>query len=663
MVETYMAALELSEEAPVSEIELTEFQRAHKKLAQQGAPFKLLKGKSRGSHPDKPSQDRPEPTKNLLAPRPDADSAKLQFVLTDPHIRGAIEKSLAAATQCFIEQFFDLVGVPRPKTQPVNATHQLAEENDEPGKLRSTVAKVIALIEEAHDVGVSSVQDLKKLMTIDQDLAGETPPAEIIKIVNDVDLVRFGILLTQHRKLHELTETLRFATDLSSTPFEALIRASQMAAIAGTSVYAHLCPAQAVREATRKSEDARALISAFADAESALAILGFDRSSPASCLEAVYLAAMVASRLPSSYRDYFIWSSSGGAETFQRAIDKWTELVRSEAEWVARLPGYAASGRPSLEEVEALATQFSLVGKKRLRTQLAGVETAVQVSLARLGFDPQSYTIRDELEALLAHLRAVRRFCTNATYTQMFGSSWAGLDTPFDQIAAAILKIRNINNLFKEAAHGSLVFNRLIVLEVDQLDALASLSLSTDAFRMLSLDLKARLDERAIDDLLSELIAEQDLAASIVGADSERLTADISVPLSQVYDTAARENLRRELSQMFEREPLAPIVEQLNGSKATGEAALKAVAWVSAINRNDLPPRLRSQLLSENVAHVRDRVRDFSNRTQLILKEFDDYVAKFEQKFENVGLSFMTQTELLAQVDRVIEQRTRQHSA
>lgn len=662
MVETYMAALELSEEDPVSETELNDFQRAHKKLARHGKPFKLLKGKSRGSHPDQPNQDQHAPPQNPLATRPDANPAKLQFVLADPDMRGAIEKSFAAAARCFIEQFIDIVGGPRSLAQPINASRPVGKENDEPGRLRSTVAKVVAIIEEAHDVGVNSVQDLKQLMAVNQDLAEETPPAEIIKTVNDVDLVRFGILLTQHRKLQELTDALRFATDLSSMPFEALIRASQIAAIAGTSEYAHLCPAQAFREAKRKSEDAWALISVFADAEAALTILGFDRSSPASCLEAVYLAAMVANRLPSSYRDYFIWSSSGGAETFQRAHEKWTELVTTDAEWLARLPGYAASGRPSLEEIEVLATQFSLVGPQRLRAQLAGDETAAQMCLARFGFDPQSDTIRDELEALLAHLRAVRRFCTNVTYKQMFGSSWAGLDTSFDQIAAVIRKICDINNLFKEVAHGSLVFNRLILLEANQFDALASLSFSTDAFRTLSLDLKTRLDEGAIDVLLSELISEQGLADSILGADSERLTADISVPLSQVYDTVARENLRRELSQMFEREPLTPIVKKLNGSKATAEAALKAVAWVSAICRNELPSTLRSQLLSEDAAHVRERMRDFSNRAQLILREFDDYVVKFEQQFENVGVSFMTQTELLAQVDRVIEQKARRHS-
>ena len=219
-------------------------------------------------------------------------------------MRRAIEKSFAAATQSFIEQFFDIIGGQRSIAQPVNASRQVVEENDERRKLRSTIAKIIGVIEKAHDVGVKSVQDLKQVMATNQDLADEAPPADIIEIVNDVDLVRFGILLTQYRKLQDLTEAHRLATDLSSTPFEALIRASQVAAIAGTSEYAHLCPAQAFREAKRKSEDAQALTFAFAGAETALAILGFDRSSSASCLEAVYLAAMVAKLLPLSYRDY-----------------------------------------------------------------------------------------------------------------------------------------------------------------------------------------------------------------------------------------------------------------------------------------------------------------------------------------------------------------------
>ena len=657
MVETYMAALELSTEDLVSEIELSDFQRAQKKLAQHGKPFKLLKGKSRGSHPDQLDQDQHESFQYPFAPRPDASFAKLQRAFSDPDMRVAIEKSLAAATQCFIEQFINIAGGPPSLAPPVLVSRPVAEDNDEPGRLRNTVAKLIAIIEEAHDVGVNSVDDLKQLMAADQDLTEETPPFEIIKTVTDVDVVRFGILLTQHRKLQELTEAHEFATDLSSIPIEALVRASQIAAIAGPSQYAHLCPAQALREATRKSEDARVLHTVVADAETALAILGFDRSSPASCLEAVYLATMAANRLPSSYRDYFIWSSPGGAETFQRAHEKWTELVTADAEWQARLPGYAASGRPSLEELEALATQISQVGRQRLRAHLVGGETAAQKSLARLGFDPQSESIRDELAALLAHLRAVRQFSTNVSYQQIFGSSWAGLDTPFDQVAATVRKICDINNLFKELAHGSLVFNRLILLEADQFDALASLSLSADAFRTLSPDLKSRLDEGAIDVLLSELMNQQSLADSIIGADTERLTVDISVPLSQVYDTLARENLRRELSQMFEREPLAPIVEKLNSSKATAEAALKAVAWVNVINRNELPSTLRSQLLSEDAAYIRERVRELSKRAQLILREFDEYVVKFQQQFENFGAFFMSQTELLAQVDRVIKQK------
>jgi hypothetical protein len=139
------------------------------------------------------------------------------------------------------------------------------------------------------------------------------------------------------------------------------------------------------------------------------------------------LAVLVANRLPSSYRRYFVCSSTGGADAFYRAHRKWAELVVSETEWSARLSGYAAGYRPSIKELEATTTQLALVGLQKLRAELAGDGAAVRQLIANIGLDPQSDRIRDDLEAFLAHLRAVHRFCANVTYQQMFGRERAGL--------------------------------------------------------------------------------------------------------------------------------------------------------------------------------------------------------------------------------------------
>jgi len=624
--------------------------------------FAPRKDRGEASSPGQTCNKQGEPSERPIAQLPEAFQGEMPRELADPNIQRAIENALAAATQTFIDCFTEVIGTSKSLRKSVNVRRPARQVHDKSGRLRGTDVKITAAIDEARDLGVNSIDDLKQLIAVDQDLTEETPPASLIKAVNEVDPVRFGILLAQHRKLLKVTKVLSFATDLFSIPTDALVQASRVAAIGSTSGYAHLCPAQAFREAARRSENARTLISVVDNAAAALVILGFDGSFPASGLEAVVLAALVANQLPSSYRAYFVWSSSGGADAFYRAHRKWAELVVSETEWSARLSGYPARGRPSVKELEATATQLALVGLRKLRAKLAGDGAVVRQSLAHIGFDPQSDRIRDDLEAFLAHLRAVHRFCANVTYQQMFGREWAGLDTPFDQVAAAIRKIRNIKEHFREVEHGWRVFDRLTMLEADQIDALGALAPSMDVFRTLSSELKTRLAECTVETLLAELKDEQELADAILDADPERSSSPVGVPLSQVYDTVAHENLRRELSETLERDSLAPTVMKFSESDETAEAALKAVTWANIIRRNEMPSALRSQLLSDDAVQVRERVRDVSVRARSVLQEFDSHVTKFEEQFGIEGLSSMALSELLSRADRVIGQRARRRS-
>ncbi len=614
------------------------------------------------SFPSQTCNNQCESSEHPNAQLPEVFLREMPLELADPNVKRAIENALAAATQSFIDCFTEFMCVPQPSRQSAGAGHTVHEKHDKSGRLRTTFTKITAIVDEARDLGVNSVDDLKQLIAVDQGLAEETPSASLIEVVNEVDPVRFGILLAQHRKLLKVTKVLNFTTDLFSIPTDALVQACRVAAIGSASDYAHLCPAQAFREAARKSEEARTLTSVIDNAATALTILGFDGSFPASGLEAVVLAALVANRLPLSYRACFVWSSSGGAEAFYRAHRKWAELVVSEAEWSARLSGYAAGYRPSIKELEATATQLGLVGLQKLRAELTGVGATVRQSIAHIGLDPQSDRIRDDLEAFLAHLRAVHRFCTNVTYQQMFGREWAGLDTPFDRVAEAIRKIRDIKEHFREVEHGWRVFDRLIMLEADQIDALGALDHSMNVLRTLSSEQKTRLAGYTVEALMAELKDEHELADAILDADPERSSALVAVPLSQVYDTVAHENLRRELSEMLERDLLTPTIIKFSESDETAEAALKAVTWVNIIRRKEMPSLLRSQLLSEDAVQIRERIRNVSSRALSLLQEFDGHVTRFEEKFGNERLSSMALTESLSRADRVIGQKARRNS-
>ncbi len=566
-------------------------------------------------------------------------------------------KALGETMGHFIERFEEITRVLKSPAPSVTTIRSARESDDRLHGLERTVSEVMSIIEEARDFGVNSVKDLEQLIAADQDLPNETPPGHLIKVVNDVDPVRFGVILGQYRRLLKVMEELKSATDLSSASTEALVLASNIASIAAKSEYAQLSPAQAFTEAVRKNKNARALISVVENTTGALSILGFDRSFPASGLDAVVLAAIVAKRLPSSYRDYFKWCSSGGADAFYRAYQKWSELVSVEAEWLERLSGYAPHCRPSPEELESAVTHVACVGFQRIRLEFAGLGMAARKLIARVGFDPQSAQIREDLEALTVHLRAVRRFCTNVTYQHMFGSEWAGLDTRFDKIAAAIWIIQNVKRYFNTVAHGKRVFDRLVLLEAEQLEALGSLASSMDGLRTLSSDLRSKIEQCTIEALVSELEVEQRLAEKILDVDPERIAATISAPLSKVHDTAAREILRRELMESIEGDSFAPAVKKFSDSNETAEAALKGVTWVSIVRRKELTPELRSQLLSKDAIRARERLRDLSDRARTVLRDLDDHVTKVEEQLGINGLSTLSPTELLAQLNAHVARR------
>jgi hypothetical protein len=566
-------------------------------------------------------------------------------------------RALTDAMQSFLEQFADVTSSPASPSQFGTTNRPIRDSEDSLQELRRVVTRVLSIVEEAGNFGVNSVQDLEQMIAADKDLPDETPPGHLVKTLNDVDSVRFGVLLGQYRKLLKVMEELNFTPELSSAPDEALVCASNIAAVAAKSGYVQLLPAQAFSEAVKKREDARTLISVVESATTALGLLEFDRSFPASGLDAVALAAIVAARLPSSHRNYFRWSSSGGADTFHRAHERWSELVSVDAEWRERLSGYSPDFRSSPEELESAVAHFSGSTIRRARTEFAAAGMTARELVTRLGFHPQSTRIREDLESLIFHLRAVRRFCTNASYHQMFGSEWAGLETPFDDIATAARTIQRIKSHFITVAHGRRVFDRLILLEDAQLETLGLLASSMDELRALSNDLKSRFDERSVEALISELESEQHLAEAILEADPERLAASIDLPLSKIHESSVRETLRRELADSIAGDPLAPAVERLANSDATTEAALKAITWISIIRRKELAPELRTQLLSENAVRVRERVRELSNRAAAILRVLDDHVTKFKKQHKLRGLTPLSLPELLTRIDNLIARR------
>ena len=566
-------------------------------------------------------------------------------------------RALAEAMQSYLEQFADVKTSPWPPSLVCSTSRSVYEPDDNLHELRRIGTRVLSILEEARKFGVNSVQDLEQLIADEKDIPNETPPGHIVKALNDTDTVRFSILLGQQRKLLKLMEELDFASNLSLVPIDALVRASNVAAIAAKSEYAQLSPAQAFSEAVKRSKDAHTLITVVESATHALSLLGFDCSFPASGLEAVTLAVIVAARLPVSHRNYFRWSSSGGADAFRRAHKTWADLVSVDIDWRERLSGYFPHCRPSPEELETAAAHFSGSAIRKARAEFAGAGVAARERITLLGFDPQSARIREELESLIIHLRAVRRFCTNVTYHEMLGSEWAGLETPFDDIATAARTIQRINGFFITVAHGHRVFDRLVLLEASQLEAMGSLASSIGELRVLSNDLRSRLGEGTVETLISELESERHLAEAILEADPERLSAGIDLPLSKIHEIGAREIQRRELAEDIARDPLAPALNRLANTDEATEAALKTTTWISIIRRKELGPELRSHLLSANAVRAREHLRDLSSRAAAILPVLDGHIAKFEEQYGLYGPSSWSLPELLKRIDGLIARR------
>jgi hypothetical protein len=553
--------------------------------------------------------------------------------------------------------------VPRPmqasvfdKSRAIGGTRAARAEKIELSSslLRNAASKIRSIIHETRDLGIRSVQDLEILIAADQELPSETPPSQLIDTMREIDSARLGVLIGQHRKLLKAAEELSSAPDLSAIPTEALRNASNLKVGDAESEYLQHSPAEAFAEAAKRIEDSNSLITAIECTAPALDLFGFDRSFPVNGLDAVALAVIVAARLGPSHRIYLGCVSSGGGNAFLRARAKWSELVAAENEWRQRLPGYAEQGDLSPEELDAAALYFAGSALQRARADFAGKSAAVRQLVQRLGFDARAATASEDLAALGNHLRALRRFCGNGTYQRMFGSAWAGLDTPFDEITAAIRAIQKIREHFFAVPHGRRVFDRLVLLEPEQLEALGALAPAMKPLRDLADGLRSRLDESSIDALTAELKGQRDLAKAILDADREQVTAKIDLPVAKIRKLAAQELVRRELEDSVVRDPLAPLVKNLVSDEETAEAALKAVTWAGIVRRKELPNELRSWLLSANAARARARMRDLAARVLAVLKELEHHTAKFEERLGVNSLFFLSPTDWLKQVDRLV---------
>ena len=161
-----------------------------------------------------------------------------------------------------------------------------------------------------------------------------------------------------------------------------------------------------------------------------LDVLGIADDAQISILPAVWASALVASVIPTEYRDWMKWHPRGDHASFDRARERWETLVRAESEWTKRLRGYDADSRADADRLREAAEAFDKGAIKRLFSRDALLKARALAS--ELGLQGEDGVA---LRRLADHIESIEEFEQSVEFEKAVGPLWTGFRTDFARMA------------------------------------------------------------------------------------------------------------------------------------------------------------------------------------------------------------------------------------
>ncbi len=258
------------------------------------------------------------------------------------------------------------------------------------------------------DLGPQTLADINSVIALDNQIGIPPDDRLIVEIANlDLDELERGLSL--RRDIVRIESELKLLPDLCIKNSKSLALTTSMLR---NGVGLGLC-AQTPREAYEFVREQRArasvVIKILNEFLPLLDHIGLDRSYPVNGLNAVAVAALIASKIAPEHRSWIGELRSLHYDTFAPSLAKWERPVSAERDWRRQVLAYGKRSWPLVHEIRSAAAFFR---KKGIGKWISGRTSAAKAArrlVMQLGLE-EAHPQGDALDSLAQHVQELNRF-------------------------------------------------------------------------------------------------------------------------------------------------------------------------------------------------------------------------------------------------------------
>jgi very-short-patch-repair endonuclease len=522
---------------------------------------------------------------------------------------------------------------------------------------RSTAQTLVTVLKETADIGVCELADLEQFIALDRALPSQTPPGELINRLTNLASDKVEQLVSLKSTRDEARERCRKLRDLSALDADCLQLIGRIARSAAASGISDQSPEEVRSWARKEIEDCKALQSVIQGFLPVADSVGLGRACWADALESLSVVIVVATKLTEENLAWFRWLPMEGIDAFHAVRSQAAALVEAEGKWRARYPSYGSKRWPTAEELTAVA---ELLGKGRLAKivgKLAGDAKVIAALSARLGYPPGALPKRVDLHALASHVQAWSAFLQNPAHPKMFGARWKEFDTPFEHIAKMLSFRNKVKELLLGLPHGDQIFKRMIALDDDKFAKIADAASVIERLKRLSSSSRARLDNRTLEVLLTDLGSSETHAREILILDPEGHLDRFKDPTSTLREAAEAELQERRAEADLRAHTLASTDGDLVESVSAIACTRETLAWIAAVRSMTAPNLLTSALLSVNAPDIRRRISELAGPANTAMGRLRALLTDVKAKYDIGGFDDRLPSKLVERLDDLLSRR------
>ncbi|MBM3740956.1 MAG: hypothetical protein FJW39_34895, partial [Acidobacteria bacterium] len=510
--------------------------------------------------------------------------------------------------------------------------HQIPSLLDILEDVRSAGVELAAVIDSTSDLGVSSPEDIAKMIGADRILEDPIAP-EAVPAIAALDADELERALALVIEWHHQSQLLAARPDLSDAGPAKLAIASALMRCGIPAELAGKTPAELYAAADKTMPRDRAVLDLAQRFLPILSVFGFNENLPSGALMPLALAVQAGAKVRPEHRRWVNALRDIDPAQFWKFKERWTAISTNESKWRDYCVAYGRAKWPDPEEFELHAAVLRKSGMKKAWAALHGSLRAAREFAAQFGI-ATSTDVPELLDRLGKHVNLVRSFEGNEAVARVLGNDWRGLATAVDEIAAGF----RLRELFQEKIgglpHGEDVAGRLVDLAPDIFDRLNESHVdAAQAFSKCPATVREQFDTRPLSNLVDTCQTELALMEKVSGVDKSRTLSDIELPITQIAETseitAKRDSIRRQIDASTVREAAL----RLGESAPEASQAASTLKWVRAVNGTDVPRELRNKLLSANAHGERLRLRAVTERGTPIHGRYVDLLSQLREEF------------------------------